>query len=695
MAEYPFKDLLPLEEVLEREGYYTDWTHLDPEVFYSLTQISEYIKTKGYGVDVRLLIAQLAEHFGLKSTQIIDLANLLQQQFTDLEGVTQSFTNNINSLVAQMEAEKDAVIANATVDSEVILARGGKPTLGARLDETTTQLAQKANVAYVNDIIGNLTSGTPTDFYESVTALNSAHPNGSDTPKLVGIDGITHVYVYNGSEWKDAGVYQQNVLQPQSVNYKHIELQTQHTQVASTHPFTLEVGTISGATGEDSTVVTSSRVRSSMIKVDKGDVISLDSDDYNISVYHYDSNKDMTFVNLAFTSMVILEDEYIRLVVRPMPDDTIEIVQNIPQLYDMITIKRSRWNDLLSEFINTNNYNPRTIVETGKNLFNKYDLHVGYIKANGIISVVDTYRTNKQLIPVKAGTSYAITHPRKITLYNNSLVPIDHVDVTSSNDTIYTPASDGLLQFSVSTGSVDSTQMEEGTTFTSVEPYYDKLKYGLIGDDVEDNGKLTGKSLLNLGDSIASPSSVNNQQAYAHIITQRHGMTLYSKSVGGATMGDNSGARSFILQQFRDFRTENPDVTPDYILVNGMTNDILYSPVGDVTTGHTDIMDTLTFCGGFEELIRTMKTELPSSKILYVFAHKMNTRDYDKQLDYHNKGVQILKKWSVPFVDLLEEGGLNTILEEMRIFTDAGTHPNELGYRTYYVPPIEAKLLTI
>lgn len=47
--------------------------------------------------------------------------------------------------IAQMEADKDAVIANATVDSEVILARGGKDTLGQRLDETTAQLAQKAN----------------------------------------------------------------------------------------------------------------------------------------------------------------------------------------------------------------------------------------------------------------------------------------------------------------------------------------------------------------------------------------------------------------------------------------------------------------------------------------------------------------------------------------------------------------------
>lgn len=154
--EYPFKDLMPLDEVLAREGYYKDWTHLDPEVFYSLTQISEYIKTKGYGVDVRLLIAQLAEHFGLKTTQVVDLGNLLtakhatlktqvEQAVAQVNAGRSALETQFNQSVAQMEADKNAVIANATVDSEVILARGGKPTLQARLDDTTEQLAQNAN----------------------------------------------------------------------------------------------------------------------------------------------------------------------------------------------------------------------------------------------------------------------------------------------------------------------------------------------------------------------------------------------------------------------------------------------------------------------------------------------------------------------------------------------------------------------
>jgi len=54
-----------------------------------------------------------------------------------------------------MEADKDAVIANATVDSEVILARGGKPTLQARLDDTTAQLAQTEQQLNKSDMLLN------------------------------------------------------------------------------------------------------------------------------------------------------------------------------------------------------------------------------------------------------------------------------------------------------------------------------------------------------------------------------------------------------------------------------------------------------------------------------------------------------------------------------------------------------------
>ena len=201
--EYPFKDLLPLDEVLAREGYYKDWTHLDPEVFYSLTQISEYIKTKGYGVDVRLLIAQLAEHFGLKTTQVVDLANLLSTKHDALKD------------------QFDVVIRDATSGAdwggEIVLARGGKATLGQRLDETTAQLAQieneKASINYVDAILMDIAKGGPKGPFNSINELKTTHPNGEDGTWLVFDSSFTdgaHSFMWDStnSVWKDLGVYQ-------------------------------------------------------------------------------------------------------------------------------------------------------------------------------------------------------------------------------------------------------------------------------------------------------------------------------------------------------------------------------------------------------------------------------------------------------------------------------------------------------
>ena len=160
MAEYPFKDLLPLEEVLEREGYYTDWTHLDPEVFYSLTQISEYIKTKGYGVDVRLLIAQLAEHFSLKTSQINEIERIF------------------NDVMKELSEEKDYHSL-----PEISAARGGHETLGARLDETTAQLAQKAK---------QIDLDVERKRIDNIVGLPPTIDNAETTDIRVGADGVTY-----------------------------------------------------------------------------------------------------------------------------------------------------------------------------------------------------------------------------------------------------------------------------------------------------------------------------------------------------------------------------------------------------------------------------------------------------------------------------------------------------------------------
>ena len=178
MMEYPFKDLLPLDEVLEREGYYKDWTHLDPEVFYSLTQISEYIKTKAYGVDVRLLISQLAEHFWLRVTQItdamaefIDLNNQVGELITKSDQTKAKATNALNlstsadALSKSVQEQFNQVVIDGDSSVEAAQARvdaSGQtnPTLKARLDKEYNETLSK-NPIYLTDYgVSHLESAT-------------------------------------------------------------------------------------------------------------------------------------------------------------------------------------------------------------------------------------------------------------------------------------------------------------------------------------------------------------------------------------------------------------------------------------------------------------------------------------------------------------------------------------------------------
>ena len=92
-------------------------------------ELAGYVRTKTFGRDVREAIARSIELNSTRSKSAEELANETVNVANDL---TDRFNQQIGAL---------------TEDSEVIDARGGKTTLGQRLDETNTQLTKKANSA--------------------------------------------------------------------------------------------------------------------------------------------------------------------------------------------------------------------------------------------------------------------------------------------------------------------------------------------------------------------------------------------------------------------------------------------------------------------------------------------------------------------------------------------------------------------
>ena len=158
---YDFNSLTKqADEATNRDKFYTDFEDVDTSVLHQISELTEWMRTKGKGSDVREVIAQLFERTWLEGTK---------------EG-------NANLEVAQ--------------------ARGNYDTLGNRLKDMTTR-------------IGGIAEGSPKGTYPNLAALQSAKPNGDSGIYVTSDNG--HWYYYNNG-WKDGGVYQATGASPESIS---------------------------------------------------------------------------------------------------------------------------------------------------------------------------------------------------------------------------------------------------------------------------------------------------------------------------------------------------------------------------------------------------------------------------------------------------------------------------------------------
>lgn len=212
---------------------------------------------------------------------------------------------------------------------------------------------------------------------------------------------------------------------------------------------------------------------------------------------------------------------------------------------------------------------------------------------------------------------------------------------------------------------------------------------------------LARKRLLGFGDSIGQGGGnvvSGSGYGYVEMVAEDNQMTHRNYSVGGATIAYRDGYTNQIIDQINT--AINDGEAADYILFNGLTNDASATPIGrigEMTGGYTDTLDSDTFAGAFEHICRTLILNWLGAKIIYVRVHNMSSRG-TQQVLYGELAVKICKKYSIPAVDMYSEGGLNTQMIEMtNLYTNNGdsTHPNDLGYRKFYVPRIEAKMKSV
>lgn len=234
-----------------------------------------------------------------------------------------------------------------------------------------------------------------------------------------------------------------------------------------------------------------------------------------------------------------------------------------------------------------------------------------------------------------------------------------------------------------------NTDIESAADIPTGKRGYLKTGELVTGTGENMSNPLTGKILAANGDSICHGTG-NNDVGYPELIGTANGMTVQNIAVGGATIATGTAATHYICNTISDMRSD-----ADYILLEGGVNDPDFGvSLGSLSSGYTATLDTTTFAGGFETMLKNALARFPGKKIGYIFVHKCGSFSDS----HYNIAKQACEKWGIPYCDLNTQAPPLGFVDALRTAYTAsgdGYHPNADGYNAYYVPKITAWMKTL
>lgn len=196
---------------------------------------------------------------------------------------------------------------------------------------------------------------------------------------------------------------------------------------------------------------------------------------------------------------------------------------------------------------------------------------------------------------------------------------------------------------------------------------------------------LSGKIATFTGDSVCAGYGYTG--GYAGIIGSENNMTVENLGTGDGCIAPYSD-KFVISTSIANMRSD-----ADFVILEGGANDAGYEvPLGSLTSGYNDTLNTSTFAGAFENMLKSAIAKFPSAKIGYIFIHKCEP-NFDSRTtgSYYNIAKAACEKWGIPICDLnVCVPPLGYIADLTSTYLVDAFHPNELGYRTFYVPKITA-----
>ena len=269
-------------------------------------------------------------------------------------------------------------------------------------------------------------------------------------------------------------------------------------------------------------------------------------------------------------------------------------------------------------------------------------------------------------------------------IYQGWLWTIGNQSLASTDDGINEP----FCLYNYGSGAMNGNARTGGTHTLKLE------KQTSSGGGSGSTNPLSGKILSTTGDSIAAGAG-NNGTGYPEIVASDNSMTVQNIAVGGGTVAYVNANTFCISRSISSMRSD-----ADFVLLEGGGNDADSGvPLGTLSSGYTATLDDTTFAGAIESMFKSALARFPDKKIGYVFIHKCASL-FDSRVSnsYYDMAKSACEKWGIPYLDLnTQVPPLNYIADLKSTYTANadGYHPNELGYRTFYVPKVTAFLNTM
>ena len=667
--------------------------------------------------------------------KVVDYLNKTIDNVDALHDEIEEYINKFNELKAYVDNYFDNLDVQAEINNKLDeMAESGEltnlikdyvdPIYEAFEDEINEDIDNQNNeitsfkslinrqVQHIDEKVTNATSGSPKGVYATLQDLINANPD-HDYTYVVTADGNWYYYDSTLGSWTSGGIYQSTGISESDPVIVELNKDISAGVLKDIKKYTVSEGegktplTTNGYINpENGEIASTSAFKvSDLLNCSIYDTIYVSTTGYKtvdyiafydkyknfISGEHYEGEGSNGSVRKYIT--VPLNTEYARVcIVSTDSASYIDYIHRENNLYDKL-------NEMLFK---ENNYNHALLI-TNTNF-------EGFINTEGVETSTSAFGTTDFIKVTKNDKiSYKLKNNNNIagiSFYdgNHQFLSSIHTDTSSLSDLIGSVETvpENVMYCRVSYLVENNTQY-----FIVYNEIYENLLYiqnYLLEKSYKDN--LFGKIMTATGDSINTTTTNRPYAGFGKMIAKKYNMKYTSRAIWGGTLASNiSGSSGAIVSTIANMNSD-----ADYILLSGGTNDFTYvslgtEEIGTITTGYTGPFNTDTLCGALESICYQAINKWPGKKILYVITHRSlnyGTTYIDIMNNCCNKMIEILEKWGIPYVDLYH-GMPSLFLPALKdLYTTNGNteysgvgdglHPNEDGYKLYYLPPIESKL---